>query len=204
MFLSSHSLDTVSSSDMLFCFELLSKEMAKEKVVLLRVQQVRTPLTLTSLHRLFYVCGPGETSFSGLFFPRQKLQVPDIPISKCAACLKPPTSEEDKLKRCTRCYRVGYCNQSVSPGNLHRSGRSVHSRFERVRVHARSVQAFSLLGSIPQGLPEEPLAQPQESVSAQRGERGPAVPAQRARVPPLLRPPHPAAGGLLQVPAAPC
>lgn len=47
MFLPSHSLDTVSSSDMLFCFELLSKEMAKEKVVLLRVQQVTTPSLLT-------------------------------------------------------------------------------------------------------------------------------------------------------------
>uniref|UniRef100_A0A4W6FZI9 ubiquitinyl hydrolase 1 n=1 Tax=Lates calcarifer TaxID=8187 RepID=A0A4W6FZI9_LATCA len=79
MFLPSHSLDTVSSSDMLFCFEVLSKDLAKERVVLLRVQQ--------------------------------KLQVPSIPISKCAACLKPPVSEEDKLKRCTRCYRVGYCNQ---------------------------------------------------------------------------------------------
>uniref|UniRef100_A0A3P8TJ48 ubiquitinyl hydrolase 1 n=1 Tax=Amphiprion percula TaxID=161767 RepID=A0A3P8TJ48_AMPPE len=79
MFLPSHSLDTVSSSDMLFCFEVLSKDLAKERVVLLRVQQ--------------------------------KLQVPNIPISKCAACLKPPVSEEDKLKRCTRCYRVGYCNQ---------------------------------------------------------------------------------------------
>ncbi|XP_026223254.1 ubiquitin carboxyl-terminal hydrolase 19 isoform X2 [Anabas testudineus] len=79
MFLPSHSLDTVSSSDMLFCFEVLSKELAKERVVLLRVQQ--------------------------------KLQVPNIPISKCAACLKPPGSEEEKLKRCTRCYRVGYCNQ---------------------------------------------------------------------------------------------
>ncbi|XP_070694914.1 ubiquitin carboxyl-terminal hydrolase 19 isoform X2 [Pempheris klunzingeri] len=79
MFLPSHSLDTVSSSDMLFCFEVLSKDMAKERVVLLRVQQ--------------------------------RLQVPNIPISKCAACLKPPVSEEDKLKRCTRCYRVGYCNQ---------------------------------------------------------------------------------------------
>lgn len=45
--------------------------------------------------------------------PSQKLQVPNIPISKCAACLKPPVSEEDKLKRCTRCYRVGYCNQLV-------------------------------------------------------------------------------------------
>ena len=40
MFLPSHSLDTVSSSDMLFCFEVLSKELAKERVVLLRVQQV--------------------------------------------------------------------------------------------------------------------------------------------------------------------
>ncbi|XP_056278900.1 ubiquitin carboxyl-terminal hydrolase 19 isoform X3 [Pseudoliparis swirei] len=80
MFLASHSLDTVSSSDTLFCFEVLSKDLAKERVVLLRVQQ--------------------------------RLQVPNIPISKCAACLKPPVSEEDKLKRCTRCYRVGYCNQA--------------------------------------------------------------------------------------------
>uniref|UniRef100_A0A3P8UPP5 ubiquitinyl hydrolase 1 n=1 Tax=Cynoglossus semilaevis TaxID=244447 RepID=A0A3P8UPP5_CYNSE len=79
IFLPSDSLDMVSSSDMLFCFEVLSKELAKERVVLLRVQQ--------------------------------KLQVPNIPISKCAACLKPPVSDEDKLKRCTRCYRVGYCNQ---------------------------------------------------------------------------------------------
>ncbi|XP_037540956.1 ubiquitin carboxyl-terminal hydrolase 19 [Nematolebias whitei] len=79
IFLPSHSLDTVSSSDMLFCFEVLSKDLAKERVVLLKVQQ--------------------------------KLQVPNVPISKCAACLKPPVSEDDKLKRCTRCYRVGYCNQ---------------------------------------------------------------------------------------------
>ncbi|XP_013871731.1 ubiquitin carboxyl-terminal hydrolase 19 isoform X2 [Austrofundulus limnaeus] len=79
VFLPSHSLDSVSPSDMLFCFEVLSKDLAKERVVLFKVQQ--------------------------------KLQVPNIPISKCAACLKPPVSEEDKLKRCTRCYRVGYCNQ---------------------------------------------------------------------------------------------
>ncbi|XP_038137311.1 ubiquitin carboxyl-terminal hydrolase 19 isoform X3 [Cyprinodon tularosa] len=79
VFLPSHSLDTVSPSDTLLCFEVLSKDLAKERVVLLRVHQ--------------------------------KLQVPNIPISKCAACLKPPGSEEDKLKRCTRCYRVGYCNQ---------------------------------------------------------------------------------------------
>ncbi|KAF7210383.1 ubiquitin carboxyl-terminal hydrolase 19 isoform X2 [Nothobranchius furzeri] len=78
-FLPSHSLDTVSASDTLFCFEVLSKDLAKERVVLLKVQQ--------------------------------KLQVPNISISKCAACLKPPVSDEDKLKRCTRCYRVGYCNQ---------------------------------------------------------------------------------------------
>ncbi|XP_055079203.1 ubiquitin carboxyl-terminal hydrolase 19 isoform X2 [Periophthalmus magnuspinnatus] len=79
MLLPSHSLDTVSASDMLFCFEVLSRDLAKERVVELRVHQ--------------------------------KLQVPNIPISKCAACLKPPVSEDDKLKRCTRCYRVGYCNQ---------------------------------------------------------------------------------------------
>lgn len=46
-FLPSHSLDTVSSSDMLFCFEVLSKDMAKEKVVLLKVQQVEQTLQLS-------------------------------------------------------------------------------------------------------------------------------------------------------------
>ncbi|XP_072552164.1 ubiquitin carboxyl-terminal hydrolase 19 isoform X2 [Salminus brasiliensis] len=80
IFLPSHSLDRVSSSDMLFCFEVLSKELTKEKVVLLRVHQ--------------------------------RLQVPSIPIPKCAACQKPPLSDDEKLKRCTRCYRVGYCNQA--------------------------------------------------------------------------------------------
>ncbi|KAI1892889.1 hypothetical protein AGOR_G00138170 [Albula goreensis] len=79
IFLPSHSLDTVSPSDMLFCFEVLSKELAKERVVILQVQQ--------------------------------RPQVPSIPIAKCAACQKPPQSEDEKLKRCTRCYRVGYCNQ---------------------------------------------------------------------------------------------
>lgn len=54
-----------------------------------------------------------ERAFYALCFALQRLQVPNIPISKCAACLKPPVSEEDKLKRCTRCYRVGYCNQWV-------------------------------------------------------------------------------------------
>lgn len=42
IFLPSHSLDTISSADMLFCFEVLSKELTKEKVVLLRVHQVST------------------------------------------------------------------------------------------------------------------------------------------------------------------
>ncbi|KAI4886404.1 hypothetical protein NFI96_015320, partial [Prochilodus magdalenae] len=79
IFLPSHSLDRVSSTDMLFCFEVLSKELTKEKVVVLRVHQ--------------------------------RLQVPSIPIPKCAACQKPPVSDDEKLKRCTRCYRVGYCNQ---------------------------------------------------------------------------------------------
>nr|XP_055133476.1 ubiquitin carboxyl-terminal hydrolase 19 isoform X33 [Symphalangus syndactylus] len=39
VFLPSHSLDTVSPSDMLLCFELLSSELAKERVVVLEVQQ---------------------------------------------------------------------------------------------------------------------------------------------------------------------
>lgn len=51
IFLPSHSLDTVSSSDMLFCFEVLSKELAKERVVVLRVQQVNG--TFNSLAFLF-------------------------------------------------------------------------------------------------------------------------------------------------------
>lgn len=108
MFLPSHSLDTVSSSDMLFCFEVLSKDMAKERVVLLRVQQViDIPFSMFNMS----VCADVERAFCALCFALQRLQVPNIPISKCAACLKPPVSEEDKLKRCTRCYRVGYCNQ---------------------------------------------------------------------------------------------
>lgn len=53
-FLPSHSLDTVSSSDMLFCFEVLSKDMAKEKVVLLKVQQVEQ--TLLSSHTNISTC----------------------------------------------------------------------------------------------------------------------------------------------------
>lgn len=108
MFLPSHSLDTVSSSDMLFCFEVLSKDMAKERVVLLRVQQVIKTLIFTFLLAC-YICLC--LLILRVCFALQRLQVPNIPISKCAACLKPPVSEEDKLKRCTRCYRVGYCNQ---------------------------------------------------------------------------------------------
>lgn len=40
----------------------------------------------------------------------QRPQVPCISISKCAACQKHPQAEDEKVKRCTRCYRVGYCN----------------------------------------------------------------------------------------------
>ncbi|XP_051483910.1 ubiquitin carboxyl-terminal hydrolase 19 isoform X7 [Apus apus] len=78
MFLPSNSLDTVSPTDMLLCFEVLSPELAKERVVELQVQQ--------------------------------RPQVPSGPVAKCAACQKKQLSEDDKLKRCTRCYRVGYCN----------------------------------------------------------------------------------------------
>ncbi|KAM9325399.1 ubiquitin carboxyl-terminal hydrolase 19 [Gastrophryne carolinensis] len=79
MFMPSCSVDSVSASDLLFCFEVLSPELAKERVVVLQVQQ--------------------------------RPQVPSIPITKCSACQKKQLSEEEKLKRCTRCYRVGYCNQ---------------------------------------------------------------------------------------------
>uniref|UniRef100_A0A8C1SR20 ubiquitinyl hydrolase 1 n=1 Tax=Cyprinus carpio TaxID=7962 RepID=A0A8C1SR20_CYPCA len=80
IFSPSQSLDMVTSSELLFCFEVLSKDLAKERVVLLKVQQ--------------------------------RPQVPSIPITKCAGCMKPPASDDEKLKRCTRCYRVGYCNQA--------------------------------------------------------------------------------------------
>lgn len=40
VFLPSHSLDAVSPTDVLLCFELLSPELAKERVVVLEVQQV--------------------------------------------------------------------------------------------------------------------------------------------------------------------
>ncbi|XP_043934426.1 ubiquitin carboxyl-terminal hydrolase 19 [Protopterus annectens] len=78
-FTNSYPLDTVSPTDLLFCFEVLSKELVKEKVAVLHVQQ--------------------------------RTQVPSSPVIKCAACQKMQPSDEEKLKRCTRCYRVGYCNQ---------------------------------------------------------------------------------------------
>lgn len=80
MFRPSCSVDSVSPSDVLLCFEVLSPELAKERVLVLQVQQ--------------------------------RPQVPSIPITKCSACQKKQLSEEEKLKRCTRCYRVGYCNQA--------------------------------------------------------------------------------------------
>lgn len=40
VFLPSHSLDAVSPTDVLLCFELLSPELAKDRVVVLEVQQV--------------------------------------------------------------------------------------------------------------------------------------------------------------------
>ncbi|XP_061864245.1 ubiquitin carboxyl-terminal hydrolase 19 isoform X2 [Colius striatus] len=78
MFLPSNSLDMVSPTDLLLCFEVLSPELAKERVVELQVQQ--------------------------------RPQVPSGHVAKCAACQKKQLSEDEKLRRCTRCYRVGYCN----------------------------------------------------------------------------------------------
>ncbi|XP_076839756.1 ubiquitin carboxyl-terminal hydrolase 19 isoform X2 [Brachyhypopomus gauderio] len=100
IFLPSHSLDAVSSSDMLFCFEMVSKELTKEKVLLLRVHQ--------------------------------RLQVPSIPMAKCAACQKPPQSDEDKLKRCMRCYRVGYCNQTCQKNHWPNHKALCRPNFENV------------------------------------------------------------------------
>ncbi|XP_067908310.1 ubiquitin carboxyl-terminal hydrolase 19 isoform X2 [Heterodontus francisci] len=79
LFLPSQSLDTMSPGDTLFCFEVLTKELAKERVLELKVQQ--------------------------------RLLIPNIPINKCAACQKPQQPDE-KLRRCTSCYRVAYCNQT--------------------------------------------------------------------------------------------
>lgn len=67
MFLPSHSLDTVSSSDMLFCFEVLSKDMAKERVVLLRVQQVIKKF-LSACQTCLPVCADAERAFFALCF----------------------------------------------------------------------------------------------------------------------------------------
>ncbi|XP_048462611.1 ubiquitin carboxyl-terminal hydrolase 19-like [Rhincodon typus] len=78
IFQTSQSLDTVSPSDTLFCFEVLTKDLAKERVLELNVQQ--------------------------------RLLIPNVPINKCAACQKPQQPDE-KLRRCTSCYRVAYCNQ---------------------------------------------------------------------------------------------
>ncbi|XP_043080353.1 ubiquitin carboxyl-terminal hydrolase 19 isoform X2 [Puntigrus tetrazona] len=80
IFSPSQTLDTFTPTDLLFCFEVLSKDLAKERVVLLKVQQ--------------------------------RPQVPSISITKCAGCMKLPAPDDEKLKRCTRCYRVGYCNQA--------------------------------------------------------------------------------------------
>lgn len=109
MFLPSHSLDTVSPSDLLLCFELLSPELAKEQVVVLEVQQVSGGQAAGT-----GPCGGGIPAWPGLAEPDdppQRPQVPSIPISKCAACQRKQQPEDEKLKRCTRCYRVGYCNQ---------------------------------------------------------------------------------------------
>lgn len=113
IFLPSHSLDTVSSVDMLFCFEVLSKELTKEKVVLLRVHQVSQLCCKHSKLNFFHIECLFLCSLTYFHLHLQRLQVPSIPVAKCAACQKPPLSDEEKLRRCTRCYRVGYCNQWV-------------------------------------------------------------------------------------------
>ncbi|XP_077547495.1 ubiquitin carboxyl-terminal hydrolase 19-like isoform X2 [Haemaphysalis longicornis] len=41
----------------------------------------------------------------------QRVQVPPLG-NTCASCGKECVAEQDKLKRCTRCLRVGYCNRT--------------------------------------------------------------------------------------------
>lgn len=135
MFLPSNSLDTVSPTDLLLCFEVLSPELAKERVVELQVQQVRRPIGTIgrdagrlSTEQEGQNCTQGQSATASmdahrgcLVLPRcpslsngsfllQRPQVPSGPVAKCAACQKKQLPEDEKLKRCTRCYRVGYCN----------------------------------------------------------------------------------------------
>lgn len=73
------SLVGVTPKDQIFAFEVLDKEVARERVVEVAVVQraLMPPLANT-----------------------------------CSSCGKECVAEEDKLKRCTRCFRVGYCNRT--------------------------------------------------------------------------------------------
>uniref|UniRef100_A0A8C4QCP5 ubiquitinyl hydrolase 1 n=1 Tax=Eptatretus burgeri TaxID=7764 RepID=A0A8C4QCP5_EPTBU len=46
----------------------------------------------------------------------QRLIVPNTPVTRCAACHMTHPSE-GRLRRCTKCYRVAYCNMSCQKSN---------------------------------------------------------------------------------------
>nr|XP_037271487.1 ubiquitin carboxyl-terminal hydrolase 19-like [Rhipicephalus microplus] len=75
---SEESLVGVNPKDQIFAFEVLDRDVARERVVELAVVQ--------------------------------RALMPPL-ASTCSSCGKECVAEQDKLKRCTRCFRVGYCNR---------------------------------------------------------------------------------------------
>lgn len=70
MYLPSHSLDCVSPTDLLLCFEVLSPDLAKERVVELQVQQVGAWIERGRKVQLEWTCrGGGEGK---LFFEHRQ------------------------------------------------------------------------------------------------------------------------------------
>uniref|UniRef100_UPI00358F1FD1 ubiquitin carboxyl-terminal hydrolase 19 isoform X2 n=1 Tax=Myxine glutinosa TaxID=7769 RepID=UPI00358F1FD1 len=51
-----------------------------------------------------------------VFSISQRLIVPNTPVTRCAACHMTQPSE-GRLRRCTKCYRVAYCNMSCQKSN---------------------------------------------------------------------------------------
>ncbi|CAN8001409.1 unnamed protein product [Ixodes hexagonus] len=73
------SLVDITPKDLIFAFEVLDREVAREKVVEVAVMQ--------------------------------RLLMPHA-AAMCASCGKECVAKCEKLKRCTRCLRVGYCNRT--------------------------------------------------------------------------------------------
>lgn len=83
MFLPSNSLDTVSPTDLLLCFEVLSPELAKERVVELQVQQVRG--NIGTAGRLSLQVGPSRRGRAA--HKDDSLQQARAPAEPALSCL---------------------------------------------------------------------------------------------------------------------